>query len=595
VLADELRQFEGCRDVQTQGTSAVAFACSSLEGALRVLLWTRTAHKVMEMLCTSSSGPLIRDRDDLADFIRTSVDVQDLLGDGRGNLLTLSVSVLLNQPRHIPADINHSHYTALTVKNALCDSVRELHPDKIRPSVDLEDPDVPIVVAVHGIDGNADNRNGRGGAAANGATAGVTAEVSVYRQLHCGSLHKRGYRSSGNVGNSVDEGDNGGNNGGAIHKAAMKESLAAGLLRLSGWHELCRKQQEHRLSQQVRNEDAHDDARPTLTLVDPMCGSGTLLLEAAMIAADVAPGLMRIKCGVPGHRVPSVVRWKHSRRNDRDEEEDAMETWKLLLNDATAQTKRGLTRLRTSLSGDDAGGAIRFLGNDAHPGALELFESALARSGLDDGTAASRGQSPLFEIHNFDCRDWGVATATRGDADDDDEAPSRRRWVVVCNPPWGERLSDDMDESWESLRTFLRERCPPLTEAWILSGNAAATKHLGLRKSQSHAVRTGQHSLRWLQYIILGKTTLEQDPLDDQFDDKDGNNNIIDKVYAASADGKPARSVSPKRVVNAGARRGDSKQYRVVKERGQREPFQTRSKPKPSRKDRAPKTNEWLI
>ena len=135
-------------------------------------------------------------------FLLTPDKVKSLLGDGQGGLLTMSVKVILNNPRCIPQDLNHSHYTAVTIKNAICDLVRELHPDGIRPSVDIDDPDVPFVAVLLGHDGR-------------GMDTG--ASMALYRSLSPpSSLHKRGYR-----------------NHGPIHKAAMKESLAAGLLRLA--------------------------------------------------------------------------------------------------------------------------------------------------------------------------------------------------------------------------------------------------------------------------------------------------------------------------------------------------------------------------
>lgn len=76
----------------------------------------------------------------------------------------------------------------------------------------------------------------------------------------------------------------------------MKESLASGLLRQSGWHE------------KLKTAKENDDYQ--LRLIDPMCGSGSLVLEAAMMAADIAPGLMRIRCHVPNHASPPVTRWK---------------------------------------------------------------------------------------------------------------------------------------------------------------------------------------------------------------------------------------------------------------------------------------------
>lgn len=92
----------------------------------------------------------------------------------------MSVKVIANG--RLPKDISHSHYTSLTIKNALVDQVRVLK-DGERPDVDIDDPDVPLVAIFH--------------------SQGMAAHMSLYRSLSPpGSLHRRGYRS-----------------GGAIHKA----------------------------------------------------------------------------------------------------------------------------------------------------------------------------------------------------------------------------------------------------------------------------------------------------------------------------------------------------------------------------------------
>ena len=82
-----------------------------------------------------------------------------------------------------PPDLRHFHYTALTVKNALVDDYRECHPKGIRPDVNLDRSDVPLVLDLK-------NHQQRG-------SSGV--HVSLYRTLHHGSLHKRGYRDGSTI------------------------------------------------------------------------------------------------------------------------------------------------------------------------------------------------------------------------------------------------------------------------------------------------------------------------------------------------------------------------------------------------------------
>jgi hypothetical protein len=71
------------------------------------------------------------------------VDVKELLGDGQGGLLILSVKGVLINPQQLPKDISHMHFTALEIKNALCDVVCELHGGC--PTIDVDNPDVPLV------------------------------------------------------------------------------------------------------------------------------------------------------------------------------------------------------------------------------------------------------------------------------------------------------------------------------------------------------------------------------------------------------------------------------------------------------------------
>ena len=427
VLADELEEIHPqITDVAVSGNSAVTFVATR-EASLHALVWCRTAHRLLELIAmTGDQGPLLYDRGDLHDFIASEVDIKNLLGDGQGGLLTLSVKTILNKPRQLPKDLSHSHFTALSIKNAICDVVRDGRGD--RPSVDVENPDVPLVAILLGT-----NEGG--------------ASLSLYRSLHPpGSLHKRGYRQ-----------------GSAIHKASMKESLAAGLLREAGWH--------------AKVKAGKEDDKCSLRLIDPMCGSGSFLLEAAMISADIAPGLMRIRCNVPYQKLPPVTRWKSDL--------NTKQMWKQVLLDASARAKAGLGWINEDLS------RIRLYANDIHPGALEIMESSLDAAGFFN----------LVRITNMDCFDLLI-----DEADKECSVP----YFVVTNPPWGIRLTEDIAESWESLRHFLRDVCPQNTEAWILSGHKGATGTLKLKRDRMVPVQTGDQHLRWIQYTIGDTKAQEQ-------------------------------------------------------------------------------------
>jgi 23S rRNA G2069 N7-methylase RlmK/C1962 C5-methylase RlmI/23S rRNA G2445 N2-methylase RlmL len=141
--------------------------------------------------------------------------------------------------------INHTHFGALKLKDAIVDSLRDS--TGARPDVALDRPSV----RVH--------------AHANGAVITVSLDLSGE------SLHRRGYR-------------------GAAGEAPLKENVAAGMLMRCGWPEMA--------------------AAAGAQFLDPMCGSGTLVIEAAMIAADMAPGLGRDYYGFLGWRAHDPQVWQ---------------------------------------------------------------------------------------------------------------------------------------------------------------------------------------------------------------------------------------------------------------------------------------------
>ncbi|PSN18195.1 RNA methyltransferase, partial [filamentous cyanobacterium CCP5] len=123
--------------------------------------------------------------------------------------------------------LNHTHFSALQVKNAIVDQQRDQ--SQRRSNIDTESPDVRVNVHLH---------RGR-------ATASLDSSGS--------SLHRRGYRP-------------------AVGAAPLKESLAAALIAMTDW-------------------------QSGIPFFDPLCGSGTLPIEASLIALNIAPGLFRESFG----------------------------------------------------------------------------------------------------------------------------------------------------------------------------------------------------------------------------------------------------------------------------------------------------------
>jgi putative N6-adenine-specific DNA methylase len=196
------------------------------------------------------------------------------------------------------------------------------------------------------------------------------------------SLHKRGYRP-------------------ILTRAPLNEALAAGLVLLTGW----------------RGE------RP---FADPMCGSGTLCIEAAWIALKRPPGLTRRHFGFMGWMDFDVALWTEL----RDE------------------ARRGVGK---TLS-------CPIVGSDVRRDAIE-FSRTNAR-------AAGIGHLPHFQIQ--DIRDFRPPDGPPG--------------IILCNPPYGERLGEerDLESLYRAFGQTLREHCKGW-QAWMFAGNARLVRYIAMK------------------------------------------------------------------------------------------------------------------
>jgi 23S rRNA (guanine2445-N2)-methyltransferase / 23S rRNA (guanine2069-N7)-methyltransferase len=254
----------------------------------------------------------------------------------------------------------------------------------------------------------------------------------------------------------------------------MKESLAAGLLLESGWDLLV--------------NAAKGDGLPAV-FVDPMAGSATLTIEAALIASDCAPGLMRINCYDKSksetehnpYKVPPVVRWK-----DAD-----IKQWETLIAECEDRQRVGLDWMQQrNIVYPEKTNCI-ILGNELYSNAVDLALSNIESAGF----------SKIISMHQGDCKSWDLG----GSHDDGTErAVIPGRTIIGTNPPWGLRLSEDIEESWYALNLFFRRECNS-AEAWVLSGSKAATRTLRMKMTRRISIKTADEDLRWIQYHVFKK------------------------------------------------------------------------------------------
>lgn len=276
-------------------------------------------------------------------------------------------------------DLAGSRLAATIVRDAVCDAVRDATgrrpppPDPFSSSSSSTSVDLPIFVAAH------------------------RDVVWLYRDTSGDSLHRRGYRT-----------------GSKVHAAALNEAAAAGVLAAAGWPARIAAAEREFAS----SSSSLSSPSGVVSLVDPMCGSGTLLIEAALAATHTAPGLSRTK-------------WPFLRWRDFDQG-----LWRSVREKAAAASRRDGMTARGSAGGGSSSSSdsssqrsakskklFYLAGRDCHEGALALAQRGAYEAGVDH----------LIDFDLGKCADWRPTTG------------GARPTLVVTNPPWGRRLMGSRD------------------------------------------------------------------------------------------------------------------------------------------------------
>lgn len=259
-----------------------------------------------------------------------------------------------------------------------------------RPDVDIDQPDIRVNVRA------------------------IKGKVTVSLDLSGDSLHKRGYRVEGG-------------------RAPLKENLAAAILLRADWPGMA--------------------ARGGV-LIDPMCGSGTLLIEGALMAANIAPGIFRLRWGFQS--------WK--------QHDDTC--WQALL--AEAQTLADSSRDRQ---------LPEIRGYDASPSVI-----AIAQENID-----SAGLTGIVRVLRKELKDF--VRPTHADIN---------QGLVITNPPYGERLGEasSLIHLYRHLGMRLREEF----EGWqaaVFTGNPDLGKQMGLKSVKQYQLFNGAIPCKLLRFDVV--------------------------------------------------------------------------------------------
>lgn len=215
------------------------------------------------------------------------------------------------------------------------------------------------------------------------------------------SLHRRGYRDP-------------------HHKAPLNEVLAAGMLKIAKW-----------------NED--------IPLFDPMCGTGTILMEAAMMACKMPPAFHRKKLG--------FMSWA-----DFD---------KILWNQIYSEAEKRIHYPR-----------VKIVGGDNNPQAVDIAK----KTSLD------------FRLNR-------MISIVRSDMKE--HMPPAPRGMMITNPPYGERLQkDDINGFYKAIGTHLKKNFNNW-QGWLITSNFEALKHIGLRPQHKYMLFNGPLECKFVGYDMF--------------------------------------------------------------------------------------------
>lgn len=273
--------------------------------------------------------------------------------------------------------INDQRFLAMKVKDAIVDQFRDKF--GIRPDVDNENPDLRIHIR------------------------GSKNQFNVALDTSGNSLFMRGYRKE-------------------VGEAPLKENLAAGLIKLTGW----------------------DEKSP---VVDFMCGSGTLLIEAAMMALNIAPGLQRKRFGFQNWLTFDKAAWEQ------------------VVEESMAQEKEDLD--------------FKFYGFDIDRRVIQSAKVNARQAGVD---------------HVIDFKTESVAVVK----------PPCEKGLIITNPPYGARIGDE-----DNLRDVYRDLGHTLKhsfvgwDCWLMSGNKELIQDLKLKSTQKYFVFNGNIECRLLKYSMF--------------------------------------------------------------------------------------------
>jgi 23S rRNA (guanine2445-N2)-methyltransferase / 23S rRNA (guanine2069-N7)-methyltransferase len=290
------------------------------------------------------------------------------------------------------AFMRNTVYGAQLIKDGIVDHLRETLQE--RCDVDTKNPDCRVVARLH---------NGK---------------LSLFYDLSGHSLHQRGYRTQAGT-------------------APIKENLACALLIRAGWPKM--------LAQEIPNsENNFSDNSQTQQppLIDPCCGSGTLLIEAAMMATNKAPGLDRFDFGFLHWQGHNPGLWASLQKQALEKHEQALEK-----------------------------NHPEFFGFDKDPAVLSIAKRNIKAAGFEG----------MIQLKEQSLSDFSLP-----------ESCQDNTGLIIANPPYGERLEDSADliPLYQEIGLALSQQANGW-QAAIFTSDPMLAKSTGLRSYKQYPLFNG--------------------------------------------------------------------------------------------------------
>ena len=292
--------------------------------------------------------------------------------------------------------IKNSHFASLKVKDAIVDRIREHFNDE-RPNVDTDNPDITFHLHIKG------------------------EKVIIYIDFSGEGLFKRGYRSD-----STD--------------AILKEHLASAVLFRSDWYKTVL------------------DGNPGVFL-DPFCGSGTLVVEAALIARDIAPGLIR--------KNPYAFEKLSSFDSD---------IYEKVLSELSEKAEEAKNR------------DVKIYASDISRTAVEIAKAAALKAGI-------------FDDIQFSVKDFTTFTS---------EDVLSAKGYIVTDPPYGIRMKD-FDEA--KLYSLIGKVCQDYFKGWkisILCGDSELLSLIDMKPERTNSLFNGGILCQLAHYSVFSDEEKEE-------------------------------------------------------------------------------------